>query len=72
MGEQCPVERQGVQRVVGFAPEAELAREDVDDVLGTGDPRLGEVVEDLAQEDQELIMGGTLARALEVGNYATT
>ncbi len=40
---------------------------------GLGDP-LGysEVVEGLAQEDQSLIMGGTLAKALEVGTYATT
>ena len=40
---------------------------------GLGDPlAYSEVVEDLPQEDQELIMGGTLARALEVGKYATT
>jgi predicted TIM-barrel fold metal-dependent hydrolase len=38
---------------------------------GMGDP-LGysEVVESLTQEEQELIMGGTLARALKVGKYA--
>ena len=38
---------------------------------GLGDP-LGysEVVEDLAAETQELIMGGTLAQALKVGKYA--
>ena len=38
---------------------------------GLGDP-LGysEVVEDLPQETQELIMGGTIAQALKVGKYA--
>ena len=38
---------------------------------GLGDP-LGysEVVEDLPQETQELIMGGTIAKALKVGKYA--
>jgi predicted TIM-barrel fold metal-dependent hydrolase len=38
---------------------------------GMGDP-LGysEVVEDLPQETQELIMGGTIAKALKVGKYA--
>ena len=40
---------------------------------GLGDPlAYSEVVEGLAQADQELIMGGTLASALEVGKYATT
>jgi predicted TIM-barrel fold metal-dependent hydrolase len=39
---------------------------------GLGDPlAYSEVVENLAQEDQELIMGGTLARAMKVGKYAT-
>ncbi len=38
---------------------------------GLGDPlAYSEVVENLPQEDQELIMGGTLAKALEVGAYA--
>jgi predicted TIM-barrel fold metal-dependent hydrolase len=38
---------------------------------GMGDPlQYSEVVEDLAQEDQELIMGGTIAKALKVGQYA--
>ena len=39
---------------------------------GMADP-LGysEVVEGLAQDTQELIMGGTLAQALKVGKYAT-
>ena len=38
---------------------------------GLGDPlAYSEVVEDLPAEDQELIMGGTLARALKVGKYA--
>jgi len=38
---------------------------------GLGDPlAYSEVVENLAQEDQELIMGGTLARAMKVGKYA--
>jgi hypothetical protein len=38
---------------------------------GLGDPlAYSEVVEDLPGEDQELIMGGTLARALKVGKYA--
>jgi predicted TIM-barrel fold metal-dependent hydrolase len=40
---------------------------------GLGDPlAYSEVVEGLAQADQELIMGGTLANALEVGKYATS
>jgi len=39
---------------------------------GLGDPlAYSEVVEGLSQEDQELIMGGTLARAMKVGKYAT-
>jgi hypothetical protein len=29
------------------------------------------VVEGMSQEDQELIMGGTIAKALKVGKYAT-
>jgi predicted TIM-barrel fold metal-dependent hydrolase len=38
---------------------------------GLGDPlAYSEVVENLAQEDQELIMGGTLAKAMKVGKYA--
>ena len=38
---------------------------------GMGDPlAYSEVVEKLTQEEQELIMGGTLARALKVGKYA--
>ena len=38
---------------------------------GLGDPlAYSEVVEDLPQEDQELIMGGTIAKALKVGKYA--
>jgi predicted TIM-barrel fold metal-dependent hydrolase len=38
---------------------------------GLGDPlAYSEVVEDLPQETQELIMGGTVARALKVGKYA--
>jgi predicted TIM-barrel fold metal-dependent hydrolase len=38
---------------------------------GLGDPlQYSEVVEGLSQEDQELIMGGTLARAMKVGKYA--
>jgi predicted TIM-barrel fold metal-dependent hydrolase len=38
---------------------------------GLGDPlAYSEVVEGLSQEDQELIMGGTLARAMKVGKYA--
>jgi hypothetical protein len=38
---------------------------------GMGDPlQYSEVVEGMAQEDQELIMGGTLAKALQVGKYA--
>jgi hypothetical protein len=39
---------------------------------GMGDPlQYSEVVENMAQEDQELIMGGTIAKALKVGKYAT-
>jgi predicted TIM-barrel fold metal-dependent hydrolase len=39
---------------------------------GMGDPlQYSEVVEGMAQEDQELIMGGTIAKALKVGKYAT-
>jgi len=39
---------------------------------GLGDPlQYSEVVEGLSEEDQELIMGGTLARAMKVGKYAT-
>jgi predicted TIM-barrel fold metal-dependent hydrolase len=39
---------------------------------GMGDPlQYSEVVDGMAQEDQELIMGGTLAKALKVGKYAT-
>ena len=34
VGEQRAVERERVQRVVGLASEAELAGEDVDDVVG--------------------------------------
>ncbi|HEY7105928.1 MAG TPA: amidohydrolase family protein [Acidimicrobiia bacterium] len=38
---------------------------------GLGDPlAYSEVVEDLPIEDQELIMGGTLAQAMKVGKYA--
>jgi predicted TIM-barrel fold metal-dependent hydrolase len=38
---------------------------------GLGDPlAYSEVVEGLSQEDQELIMGGTLAQAMKVGKYA--
>ena len=38
---------------------------------GLGDPlQYSEVVEGLSEEDQELIMGGTLARAMKVGKYA--
>jgi predicted TIM-barrel fold metal-dependent hydrolase len=38
---------------------------------GLGDPlAYSEVVEDLSFEDQELIMGGTLAQAMKVGKYA--
>jgi predicted TIM-barrel fold metal-dependent hydrolase len=38
---------------------------------GLGDPlAYSEVVEGLSEEDQELIMGGTLARAMKVGKYA--
>jgi predicted TIM-barrel fold metal-dependent hydrolase len=38
---------------------------------GMGDPlAYSEVVEDLTTEEQELIMGGTLAKALHVGAYA--
>jgi predicted TIM-barrel fold metal-dependent hydrolase len=38
---------------------------------GLGDPlAYSEVVEDLPQDVQELIMGGTLARAMKVGRYA--
>jgi hypothetical protein len=38
---------------------------------GLGDPlAYSEIVEPLATEDQELIMGGTLAKALKVGKYA--
>jgi predicted TIM-barrel fold metal-dependent hydrolase len=38
---------------------------------GLGDPlAYSEIVEPLAVEDQELIMGGTLAKALKVGKYA--
>jgi hypothetical protein len=38
---------------------------------GMGDPlQYSEVVEDMTQEDQELIMGGTIAKALKVGKYA--
>jgi hypothetical protein len=39
---------------------------------GMGDPlQYSEVVDGMAQEDQELIMGGTIAKALKVGKYAT-
>jgi predicted TIM-barrel fold metal-dependent hydrolase len=39
---------------------------------GLGDPlAYSEVVEDLPQETQEMIMGGTIAQALRVGKYAT-
>jgi predicted TIM-barrel fold metal-dependent hydrolase len=39
---------------------------------GMGDPlQYSEVVDGMAQEDQELIMGGTVAKALKVGKYAT-
>jgi predicted TIM-barrel fold metal-dependent hydrolase len=38
---------------------------------GLGDPlAYSEVVEDLPEDDQELIMGGTIAKALKVGKYA--
>jgi predicted TIM-barrel fold metal-dependent hydrolase len=38
---------------------------------GLGDPlAYSEVVEDLPQDTQELIMGGTLAQAMKVGKYA--
>jgi len=38
---------------------------------GLGDPlAYSEVVEDLPTDDQELIMGGTIAKALKVGKYA--
>jgi predicted TIM-barrel fold metal-dependent hydrolase len=38
---------------------------------GLGDPlQYSEVVEGLSKEDQELIMGGTLAKAMKVGKYA--
>jgi len=38
---------------------------------GMGDPlQYSEVVEGMAQEDQEYIMGGTIAKALKVGKYA--
>jgi len=38
---------------------------------GMGDPlQYSEVVEDLAPEHQKLIMGGTVAKALKVGEYA--
>ena len=38
---------------------------------GMGDPlAYSEVVENLTAEEQELIMGGTLAKALKVGKYA--
>jgi hypothetical protein len=38
---------------------------------GMGDPlQYSEVVEDLAPDDQKLIMGGTIAKALKVGEYA--
>jgi hypothetical protein len=37
-----------------------------------GDPlQYSEVVADMALEDQELIMGGTIAKAMKVGKYAT-
>ena len=49
VGEQRAVERERVHRVVGLAAEAELAGEDVDDVVGAGDPRLGEVVDAVAR-----------------------
>jgi predicted TIM-barrel fold metal-dependent hydrolase len=39
---------------------------------GMGDPlQYSEVVEGMTQEAQELIMGGTIARAMKVGKYAT-
>ena len=44
-----PLNAERVQRVVGLASEAELAGEDVDDVVGAGDPRLGEVVDAVAR-----------------------
>ena len=47
--EHRAVERQRVQRVVGLAAEVELAGEDVDDLVGIGDPRLGEVVDPVAR-----------------------
>ncbi len=38
---------------------------------GIADPlAYSEVVENLAPDDQKLIMGGTLAKALHVGGYA--
>jgi hypothetical protein len=38
---------------------------------GMADPlAYSEIVEDLPAEDQALIMGGTLAKALKVGDYA--
>jgi hypothetical protein len=38
---------------------------------GLGDPlAYSEIVEPLSVEDQELIMGGTLSKALKVGKYA--
>jgi predicted TIM-barrel fold metal-dependent hydrolase len=39
---------------------------------GMGDPlQYSEVVEDMSEDDQALIMGGTIAKALGVGKYAT-
>jgi hypothetical protein len=38
---------------------------------GMGDPlQYSEVVEGMKPEDQELIMGGTIAKAMKVGKYA--
>ena len=38
---------------------------------GMGDPlAYSEVVEDLPMEQQELIMGGSLEKAMKVGKYA--
>ena len=57
----CPV-RDGLLRSHNVAAVADSTGEMV---------AYSEVVANLSPEDQELIMGGTLARALKVGKYAS-